>query len=103
MKQFVAISLVFFSLTQLAQVERATALRLLSEGYCEQQLTVQRDARKSDSMNDTVHTHFLSSSELALIGALSEPKSTTYRLHDQYVSDLIVISAPNNNSPPFFL
>jgi len=100
MKHFVAISLVFFSLTQLAKVERAEGLRLLTEGYCnQQQVSLQKFTQSSYPSNDDQSTYFLTSSELALIGALSEAKTTRYNLQDQNVSDLIVVGKPNNNSP----
>ncbi|RZK40485.1 MAG: hypothetical protein EOO90_15050 [Pedobacter sp.] len=100
MKHFVAISLVFFSLTQLAKVERAEGLRLLAEGYCnQQQISSQKFTLAADSSNEDQASYFLSSGELALIGALSELKSTKYDLQDQHVSDLIVVGEPQNNSP----
>ncbi len=100
MKHFVAISLVFFSLTQLAKAERAEGLRLLTEGYCnQQQVSVQKFTQNTTPSNDEQSTYFLTSSELALIGALSEAKATKYSLQDQNVSDLIVVGKPNNNSP----
>lgn len=100
MKHFVAISLVFFSLTQLAKADRAEGLRLLTEGYCnQQQVSVQKFTQQSNPLNDEQNTYFLSSSELALIGALSETQTTKYRLQDQNVSDLIVVGKPKNNSP----
>ena len=100
MKHFVAISLVFFSLTQLAKADRAEGLRLLTEGYCNQQhVSVQKFTQQSSPLNDEQNTYFLSSSELALIGALSEIQTTKYSLQDQNVSDLIVVGKPKNNSP----
>lgn len=100
MNHFVAISLVFFSLTQLAKADRAEGLRLLTEGYCnQQQVSVQKITQNANPLNDELSTYFLSSSELALIGALSEAKTTKYSLQDQNVSDLIVVGKPNNNSP----
>ena len=100
MKHFVAISLVFFSLTQLARAERAEGLRLITEGYCnQQQVSVQKFTQCTHPSNDDQRTYFLTSSELALIGALSEAKTTKYSLQDQKVSDLIVVGKPKNNSP----
>ncbi|HTM99614.1 MAG TPA: hypothetical protein VL088_12755 [Pedobacter sp.] len=100
MKHFVAISLVFFSLTQLAKADRAEGLRLLTEGYCsQQQVSVQKFTQQANPLNDELSTYFLTSSELALIGTRSKVLTTKYRLQDQNVSDLIVVSKPNNNSP----
>ncbi|SFH29897.1 hypothetical protein [Pedobacter insulae] len=100
MKHFVAISLVFFSLTQLAKADRAEGLRLITEGYCsQQQVSVQKFTQQANPLNDELSTYFLTSSELALIGTRSEIRTTRYRLQDQNVSDLIVVSKPNNKSP----
>lgn len=100
MKHFVAISLVFFSLTQLAKAERAEGLRLLAEGYCnQQQVSVQKFTQNITPSNDEQSTYFLTSGELALIGVLSDATTAKYSLQDQNVSDLIVVGKPNNNSP----
>lgn len=100
MKHFVAISLVFFSLTQLAKADRAEGLRLFAEGYCnQQQVSVQKFTHNADPSNDELSAYFLSSSDLALIGTLSKSQTTKYSLQDQNVSDLIVLKQPNNNSP----
>ncbi len=100
MKHFVAISLVFFSLTQLAKADRAEGLRLLTEGYCSQhQVSAQKFTQQANPLNDELSTYFLTSSDLALIGMRSEIQTTKYSLQDQNVSDLIVVSKPNNNSP----
>lgn len=100
MKHFVAISLVFFSLTQLAKADRAEGLRLLTEGYCnQQQVSSQKFTQQVNSSNDELSSYFLTSGELALIGIRSEIRTTRYSLQDQNVSDLIVVSKPNNNSP----
>ncbi len=100
MKHFVAISLVFFSLTQLAKADRAEGLRLITEGYCsQQQVSAQKFTQQSNPLNDELGTYFLTSSDLALIGMRSEIQTTKYSLQDQNVSDLIVVSKPNNNSP----
>lgn len=100
MKHFVAISLVFFSLTQLARVEREEAFRLMAEGYYRQEVTLQKYAERLNIEDEELNTPFLSSSELALIGMLSGAAHTAYALCDQHISDLIVIRAPHNNSPP---
>ncbi len=100
MKHFVAISLVFFSLTQLAKADRAEGLRLITEGYCsQQQVSLQKFTQNANPLSDEQHAYFLSSSELALIGALSEASTTKYAVKDQNVSDLIVVGKPKNNSP----
>lgn len=100
MKHFVAISLVFFSLTQLAKAERAEGLRLLTEGYCnQQQVSLQKFTQSTTPSDDSQNAYFLSSGELALIGTLYEAETTRYSLQDQNVSDLIVVRKPNNNSP----
>jgi len=100
MKHFVAISLVFFSLTQLAKADRAEGLRLLAEGYCnQQQVSVQKFTQNANPLKDELSTYFLSSSELALIGTRSKTQAKAYSLQDQNVSDLIVVGKPNNNSP----
>ena len=100
MKHFVAISLVFFSLTQLAKAERAEGLRLLTEGYCnQQQVSLQKFTQSTTPADDNQSAYFLSSGELALIGILYEADTTKYSLQDQNVSDLIVVEKPNNNSP----
>ncbi|MGF1924693.1 MAG: hypothetical protein ACQUHE_10985 [Bacteroidia bacterium] len=100
MKHFVAISLVFFSLTQLAKAERNEGLRLLTEGYCaQQQVSVQKFTQSTTPSDDNQSTYFLTSAELALIGALSGLKAAEFKLQDQNVSDLIVVGKPNNNSP----
>jgi uncharacterized Zn-finger protein len=100
MKHFVAISLVFFSLTQLARADRAEGLRLITEGYCnQQQVATQKFTQQANSLGDQLSTYFLTSSELASIGARGEMQTTKYSLQDQNVSDLIVVGKPNNNSP----
>ena len=100
MKHFVAISLVFFSLTQLARADRAEGLRLITEGYCnQQQVATQKFTQQANSLGDQLSTYFLTSSELASIGTRCEVQTTKYSLQDQNVSDLIVVGKPNNNSP----
>lgn len=100
MKHFVAISLVFFSLTQLARVERTEALKLFAEGYC-----VQQQQGKSSSVqvlqkeNDAPAPHLLSAGELALIAVISEAKTAKYNLHDENADDCVVIAKPKNKSP----
>lgn len=100
MKHFVAISLVFFSLTQLARVERAEAFRLMTEGYSQQEVTLQNYEENLNVAQQVLKTRFLSADALALVGMRPVSQGHAYALCDQHVSDLFVIREPNNNSPP---
>lgn len=100
MKHFVALSLVFFSLTQLAKADRAEALRLLTEGYCtQQQVSFQKSVQADFPSSKDQDSYFLSSSDLALMGTLYQVQKNQYFLQNQVLGDLIFIKKPNNNSP----
>jgi hypothetical protein len=100
MKHIVTISLVFFSLTQLAKTERAEGLRLLTERYCSEHKA--SSTVTSSTTKDHKEQHnpfFLTSSELTLIGILPELSAITYSNEDQLIADLPIRKKPKNNSP----
>jgi hypothetical protein len=100
MKHFVAISLVFFSLTHLAKADQVEGLRLLTEGYCnQQQSAVQKFTQNPNQPNDELSPFFLSYNELAYIGIIQSLQVAKYNAEHQIIADLIVIGKPKNNSP----
>ena len=100
MKHIVAISLVFFSLTHLAQAEqRVEGLRLLTE-YCnKQQSNTQSITVGSNQLNDDQNPFFLSYNELTLIGILPSVKVATFKVRNHIIADLTIRQNAKNNSP----
>jgi hypothetical protein len=100
MKHIVTISLVFFSLTHLAQTERVEGLRLLSERYSnEHRISREVASSLSTQLNEDRNPFFLSYNELTLIGTLPETPVFKYQSHNQVIADLTIRKKPKNNSP----
>lgn len=100
MKHIVTISLVFFSLTQLAKIERAEGLRILSERYCnEHKVSNTVVSSVSKDVKAQQNPFLLTSSELTLIGMLPELSAVIYNEEHQLIADLPIRKKPKNNSP----
>lgn len=98
MKHIVTLSLVFFSLTQLAQAERVEAVKLLTEGYCSKQARSEVLNLCANQFNKQ-KSDFLSYKELTLLGTIAQANSPKYQIHNHIVSDLAITKKPKNNSP----
>jgi hypothetical protein len=100
MKHIVTLSLVFFSLTQLARAERVEGLRILSRQYCDKQQTSTTTTSFSQSQpDDPRYPFFLSYSELTTIGVAPQQVVQRYAVDNQNIADLTVRETPKNNSP----
>ena len=101
MKNIVAISLVFFSLTHLAKAEqRVDGLRILTERYCNrQQLSAENIILSAAQQNDDHSPFFLTYSELTLIGIQPSVKVAIYKVRNHIVADLTIRQNAKNNSP----
>ena len=100
MKHILTLSLVFFSLTQLARAERAEGLRILSRQYCDKQQTSTSSASISQSQpDDPLYPFFLTYGDLTTNGVLPRPCAQLFSFENQAVADLTVKETPKNNSP----
>jgi hypothetical protein len=100
MRHIVTLSLVFFSLTQLARAERVEGLRILSRQYCDKlQTSAATPSFNQSQPDDPRYPFFLSYSELTVIGAAPTQCVTTYSVDNQNIADLTVRETPKNNSP----
>jgi len=100
MRHIVTLSLVFFSLTQLARAERVEGLRILSRQYCDKHQTSTATTSFSQSQpDDPRYPFFLSYSDLTSIGVAAQQCAPTYSVDNQSVADLAVRETPKNNSP----
>ena len=98
MKHIVTLSLVFFSLTQLAQAERLEAVKLLTEGYCNKQAVTEVLNLGTNQLNHQ-KSDFLSYKELTLLGTIAQANSPKYQIQNHIVTDLAITKKPKNNSP----
>ncbi|MES2828693.1 MAG: hypothetical protein V4687_11070 [Bacteroidota bacterium] len=100
MRHIFTLSLVFFSLTQLARAERVEGLRILTRQYCDKHHNNAAAASISQSQpDDPRYPFFLSYSELTVIGVAPQQVTTTYTTNNQIILDLAVRETPKNNSP----
>jgi hypothetical protein len=100
MRHIVTLSLVFFSLTQLARAERVEGLRILSRQYCDKQQTSTATTSFSQSQpDDPRYPFFLSYNELTIIGVAPQQCVTTYSVDNQHIVNLTIKETPKNNSP----
>ncbi|HEX8608050.1 MAG TPA: hypothetical protein VF679_05360 [Pedobacter sp.] len=100
MRHIVTLSLVFFSLTQLARAERVEGLRILSRQYCDKQQTSTVTPSFSQCHpDDPRFPFFLSYSELTIIGVAPQHCAIGYTVDNQNIADLAVKETPKNNSP----
>jgi hypothetical protein len=100
MRHIVTLSLVFFSLTQLARAERVEGLRILSRQYCDKQQTSTATPSFSQSHpDDPRYPFFLSYSALTTIGVAPQQRAPRYSVNNQNIADLAVKETPKNNSP----
>lgn len=100
MRHIVTLSLVFFSLTQLARAERVEGLRILTRQYCDKhQTSVASASVNQNHPDDPRYPFFLSYSELTVIGVVPQNCSLTHYVGNQVIFDLNVRDTPKNNSP----
>lgn len=100
MRHIVTLSLVFFSLTQLARAERVEGLRILSRQYCDKHQTSTATSSFSQSQpDDPRFPFFLSYSDLTTIGVAPKELAQNYSIDNQNIADLTVSETPKNNSP----
>lgn len=102
MKHIVAISIVFFSLTQLQLVkaERAEGLRLFAEGLYQQQNTSsQQKLLQNHPSQEDQNAYFLSSDELSRLGISAPSRVSKPLVKNQKIGSLTPIGTPSNNSP----
>ncbi|MHA4893452.1 hypothetical protein ACXZ1K_01770 [Pedobacter sp. PWIIR3] len=100
MRHIVTLSLVFFSLTQLARAERVEGLRILTRQYCDKHQTSTPAASVNQSQpDDPRYPFFLSYSDLTVIGVATQYNPLTYCVNNQIIQDLTVKETPKNNSP----
>ncbi len=101
MKHLFTISLVFFSLTHLAQAEqRIDGLRLVTEAYCNRQQDAEaKDAINEHRVKDQNKHLFLSYSDLALCGVLTDEEVPTLTVASHITAYLTIRHNARNNSP----
>jgi hypothetical protein len=100
MRHILTLSLVFFSLTQLARAERVEGLRILSRQYCDKHQTSTATSSFSQSQpDDPRFPFFLSYSDLTTIGVAPKELAQSYSIDNQNIADLTVSETPKNNSP----
>lgn len=100
MRHLFTLSLVFFSLTQLAKAERVDGLRVLSRQYCDKQQTSSIATSLNHSQaDDPFYPFFLSYSDLTTNGTLARPCVQLFSFENQSVVSLSVKETPKNNSP----
>ncbi len=100
MKHFVAISLVFFSLTQLTRAERADTYRLMAEAYQKQsQFSATRVLQVLAEDENEPDSYFLSSEDLAKISIIQESKRAFYPLQSPEFQEIIILALPLNKGP----
>jgi len=97
MKHLFAISLVFFSLTQLARAERVDGLRMLHEPYCSEQNVGAGNLEKG--FNEQRNPYLLSYTKLSLMGTQPQIQVAKYVSQNQLIADLTIRKKPKNNSP----
>lgn len=100
MRHLVTISLVFFSLSHLAKVDRVDGLRYLTERYCAKTQTNNEHSvvRAVQDAQDLPH-FILSNNQLSAIGVISAKSCTKYQVTDQPALFSAVVENPRNNSP----
>ncbi|MGY4383662.1 hypothetical protein ACVWYN_000681 [Pedobacter sp. UYP24] len=100
MRHIVTLSLVFFSLTQLAKAERVEGLRILTRQYCDKHQSNPAAASVSQTQpDDPRYPFFMSYSDLTVIGVAAKLHPLTYYVNNQIIQDLTVKDTPKNNSP----
>ncbi|RZK49477.1 MAG: hypothetical protein EOO99_05660 [Pedobacter sp.] len=100
MKHFVAISIVFFSLTQLARAERADTFRVMAEAYQKQsQISVSRVLQVIADEDDAVDSYFLSAGDLAKMTVIQGSKRAFFPVQSAGFHEIIVLSLPLNKGP----
>jgi hypothetical protein len=101
MKHLFTVSLVFFSLTHLAQAEqRIDSLRLVTEAYCSRQEgAVSQNLLDEHRVKDQNKHLFLSYSDLALSGVLTDEESSTLNVGSDITAYLTIRHNAKNNSP----
>lgn len=100
MRHLVTISLVFFSLSHLAKVDRVDGLRYLTERYCAKAQTTseQTSIRSIQDLQDLPH-FILSNNQLSAIGVISSKNCSKYTITDQPLLYAAELENPRNNSP----
>ncbi|TDQ06550.1 hypothetical protein [Pedobacter metabolipauper] len=100
MRHILTLSLVFFSLTQLARAERVEGYRLLTKQYCDkQQVSTSSASVNQGQPEDPRFPFFLSYSELTAIGVQPQQDVKRYCVSDHIIVDLTITDTPKNNSP----
>jgi hypothetical protein len=98
MKHIVTLSLVFFSLSQLAHAERVEGLKLFTEGYCNKSSGAEI-SNLGASQTQQYKGTFLVYNELTLSEALFQANLPKYQVFNHLVADLTIRKKPKNNSP----
>ncbi|WP_461788568.1 hypothetical protein [Pedobacter sp.] len=100
MRHLVTISLVFFSLSHLAKVDRVDGLRYLTERYCAKTQTSNEQSvvRAIQDAQDLPH-FILSNNQLSAIGVISAKSCSKYRVVNQPALFSAIVENPRNNSP----
>lgn len=100
MRHLVTLSLVFFSLTHLANAERVAEIRYLTERYCASpQTTADQTLVRSVQDLQDLPDFLLTNNQLSAIGTLSSKNSIKYRTVNQSLPYSAVLAHPRNNSP----
>jgi hypothetical protein len=99
MKHIVTLSLVFFSLTNLAKADRIEGLRLVTKFCNSQQVNKDATSVRLNLPDDQRHPFFLSASELTSIGILPEQRIEKKRIENYIIVDLTIKEQTKNNSP----
>ena len=100
MRHLVTISLVFFSLSHLAKVDRMDAMRYMSQRYSDKQTTASTQLVVSQNQdNQDTPQLLLSNKQLSVIGVLPAPNCSKYRLENQISNYSVALEHPRNNSP----
>ena len=100
MKHLVAISLVFFSLTQLAKADRVEGVRYATERYCAktQAQSEQTSLRSVEDLQDLPY-FLLSNNQLSAIGTFASKNCIKFRIVNQALPYSAILANPKNNSP----
>jgi hypothetical protein len=98
MKHLFTLSLVFFSLTHLAQAERVEGVKLSAENYCNKLVNSEKILLSAQE-NDADYPFFLTYAALAQLGFSPEVKIAINCVKNQAINDLPIREKPKNNSP----
>lgn len=101
MKNLVTISLVFFSLSHLAKIDRADTMRYMVQRNSDKHnITIEQISSNTDIQDLQDFTHlFLTNNQLSAIGVRPQKNCNRFRLKNQVSTYAVTLEHPRNNSP----